>query len=89
MKNLEPLQNRYMTKQLIDITKKKKAQGIASPARRLITLKEAATYLGRGEDSLRELLYAREMRCVQRGKGKIWLDINELDQWVEHNLQYM
>ena len=78
-----------MAKQAIDITKKKQARGIGSPTRRLLTLKEASIYLGRGEDSLRELLYSREMRCIQRGRGKIWLDVLEVDRWIERNLEYM
>jgi hypothetical protein len=62
---------------------------INSQNKRLLTLKEAADYLGRKPDSMRELLYGRELRCIQKGKGKIWLDIKELDGWIDQNLSYM
>jgi len=57
---------------------------------RLLTLKEAAVYLGRSVDSVRELLYQQELRCIQRGpRSKIWLDRHELDEWIEQNLRFM
>ncbi len=56
------------------------------PEKRLFTLKEAGIYLGRGIDSLRELIYAGELPVVQRGeRGKQWLDIQDLDNWIEYN----
>lgn len=58
-------------------------------SKRLLSLKEAAVYLGRRPDSMRELLYSHELRCIQKGSGKIWLDIRELDKWIESNLNYM
>ena len=58
--------------------------------KRLVSIKEGADYLGRKSvDSLRELLYRKEIRCIQRGRGKIWLDIRELDKWIEENLKFM
>ena len=57
--------------------------------KRLLSLKEAAEYLGRRPDSMRELLYSHELRCIQKGSGKIWLDIRELDRWIDTNLSYM
>lgn len=57
---------------------------------RLLTLAEAAIYLGRSHDSVRELLYERELRCVQRGdRGKIWIPVDELERWIERNLDYL
>ncbi len=55
---------------------------------RLLSLKEAACYLGRGEDSMRELVYARKIQVIQEGeRSKIWLDLKDLDQWIEANKQ--
>ena len=54
--------------------------------KRLFTLKEAAHYLGRGLDSTRELIYGGELPVVQRGeRGKCWLDIKDLDSWIDNN----
>ena len=68
---------------------KKNTQQINKPIRRLLTIKEAAEYLGRSVDSMRELLYSREMKCIQKGKGKIWVDIRDLDAWIDSNKSYM
>jgi len=54
--------------------------------KRLYTVEEAALYLGRGVDSVREMIWRREIPIVQRGdRGKIWLDIEDLSKWIEGN----
>ena len=54
--------------------------------KRLYTVEEAALYLGRGVDSVREMIWRREIPIVQRGdRGKIWLDIDDLTKWVKAN----
>ncbi len=54
--------------------------------KRLYTIKESALYLGRGLDSMRELIYAGELPVVQKGeRGKCWLDVYDLDSWIEKN----
>lgn len=56
------------------------------PEKRLYSIKEAALYLGRGIDSLRELIYEGELPAVQRGsRGKVWLDVYDLDDWIDSN----
>ena len=77
-----------MAKQLTENTdekEQKKAQRIDSPvSQRLLSLKQAAKYLGRGEDSMRELIYARVFPVIQEGaRSKIWLDINDLNSWIK------
>ena len=76
--------------QVTDNIDKNKTQRIDSPMRqRLLSLKEAACYLGRGEDSMRELVYARKIQVIQEGeRSKIWLDLKDLDQWIEANKRY-
>jgi len=62
---------------------------IYNPVRpRLLSLKDAASYLGRGTDSLREMVYRRELRVIQEGKGKMWFDLRELDNWIDRNLHF-
>ncbi len=66
------------------------AQGIHYPMRRLLTLEEAAIYLGRKVSSLRELVYAREIPVVQLGdRSKIWIDIQRLDEWIDSHEKYL
>lgn len=65
-------------------------QRINSPVRqRLLTIKEAAIYLGRGVDSLREMLYRHELKCIQKGRGKVWLDLRDLDAWIDEHKSYI
>jgi hypothetical protein len=68
-------------------TQSRKAQGIINPMqKRLYTLKEAAEYLGRSEWGMRELVWAGFIPVVkQRNARKIFLDINDLDMFVESN----
>ena len=73
---------------MTDNAQENKAQRINNPLRlkRLYSVKEAATYLGRGEDSMNELIDSREILVVQRSKrGKRWLDVMDLDKWIETN----
>jgi len=80
-----------MTKKETENIEEIEAQGITKPARqRLLTLKQAATYLGRGEDSLREMIYSGVFPVVQLGsRSKMWLDIGDLDTWIDENKQYL
>jgi len=56
------------------------------PNKRLYTLKEAACYLGRGLDSMRELVYRGEIPIVQKGeRSKQWVDVIDLDSWIDTN----
>lgn len=52
--------------------------------KRLYTLKEAALYLGRSVDGLREVIWARKLPIVRDGR-KIWLDIRDLEAFVTRN----
>ena len=63
------------------------AQRICNPlGKRLYTLKEAAQYLGRSEWSMRELIWAGEVPVVKgAGRSKQYLDINDLDAYVNRN----
>ncbi len=64
-----------------------KEQQILNPVRkRLYTLKEAAAYLGRSEWGMRELIWGGAIPVVkQKTARKIFLDIGDLDRFVEAN----
>lgn len=68
-------------------TPSKKAQGSAIPVRkRLYTLKEGAEYLGRSAWGMRELIWAGVIPVVKPRTGrKIFLDVQDLDRFVEAN----
>mgnify|MGYP001769584139 CR=1 FL=1 len=65
----------------------KKTQGIRSPlGKRLYTLKEAAEYLGRSVWGVRELIWSQVIPVVkQHGERKMYLDIKDLDSFIEKN----
>ena len=56
------------------------------PVKRLYTLQEAATYLGRGLYGMRELVWSGEVPVVKgTGGRKIYVDIIDLDVYIERN----
>lgn len=54
------------------------------PAKRLYTVPEAAHYLGRTVDGLREMLYVGKLPYVKDGR-RVLLDIQDMDRYVEAN----
>ncbi len=59
---------------------------IAPTSKRLYTLKEGATYLGRSEWGMRELIWAGIIPVVKpQAARKIFLDVQDLDRFVEAN----
>ena len=92
-----------MAKQLTENIEGNKAQRTDNPkclrvvpvkeefiCQRLLPMKEAALYLGRGLDSTREMVYAGVFPVIQVGDhSKIWIDIRDLDSWIDENKKYM
>lgn len=56
------------------------------PSKRLYTIPEAAFYLGRTVDALREMIWAGKLRVVRDGK-RILLDIRDMDNFIEMSKQ--
>lgn len=65
----------------------KTEQGIRNPlSKRLYTLKEAAVYLGRSEWGMRELVWKQALPVVkEEGARKIFIDINDLENYISRN----
>ena len=54
--------------------------------KRLYTLKEAAVYLGRSVWSMRDLIWSGRLPVVKENGGrKIYLDILDLEDFIEKN----
>jgi uncharacterized protein (DUF1810 family) len=68
-------------------TPSKKTRSTSPLARkRLYTLKEGAAYLGRSEWGMRELIWAGVIPVVKpQAARKIFLDVQDLDRFVEAN----
>jgi excisionase family DNA binding protein len=54
------------------------------PEARLLTVKEAAAYIGRTEQALQHLIHKREIIVVRQGR-RVHLDRSDLDRWIEAN----
>lgn len=58
------------------------------PQRRLLSVREASTYLGRSIPALRELIWAGKLPIV-RSDRRIFLDVQDLDKWIDsHKTRY-
>ncbi len=69
--------------------KDKEGIRIQSPTR-LLTIRESARYLGRSEVSMRTLVYKGVFPVIQEGeRSKIWLDVNDLDEWIDNKKRYL
>lgn len=66
-----------------------KAKRTIHPVRqRLYDLKMAATYLGRPVWSIRELIWKGALPVVKDGR-KLYVDLYDMDQYVERNKEIM
>jgi len=76
-----------MAKQIQTGIEIQKPQGIHNPVRkRLFTLKESGNYLGRSEWGMRDLIWKQIIPVVkQPGSRKIYIDITDLDGFIEKN----
>jgi excisionase family DNA binding protein len=54
------------------------------PQKRLYSVPEAAFYLGRTVDALREILWAGKLPYIKDGR-RVFLDLKDLDEYVERN----
>jgi excisionase family DNA binding protein len=50
----------------------------------LLTVKTAAVYLGRSEQSIQHLIFQKELPVVRIGR-RVHLDRRDLDEWIEKN----
>ncbi len=56
------------------------------PMKRLYTLQEAAFYLGRTVDALREMVWGGKLPYFRDGK-RMLLDIKDMDEFIDRNKQ--
>ena len=54
------------------------------PAKRLYSMPEAAYYLGRTIDGLREIIWAGKIPYVKDGR-RVLIDIRDMDEFIERN----
>jgi excisionase family DNA binding protein len=50
----------------------------------LLTVKQAALYLGRSEQSVQHLIFQKDLPVVRRGR-RVHLDRRDLDHWIENH----
>jgi excisionase family DNA binding protein len=54
------------------------------PPARLLTVKEAAAYIGRSEQAVQHMIHNRELVVVRKGR-RVHRDRGDLDRWIEAN----
>ena len=67
-------------------------QGITYPQRqskeplrkRLLTVPEAASYIGRTIEATKKLYYKNQFPIV-KADGRVFIDIQDLDRWIEQS----
>lgn len=52
--------------------------------KRLYSVKEASTFLGRSTWSVREMLWAGKLPYIKDGK-RIFIDILDMERWIEQS----
>ena len=52
--------------------------------KRLLTVEEAAVYLGRSKEAVQHLIAAGKLPTVKSDR-RVFLDIKDLDQWIEQS----
>ena len=60
--------------------------GTARPTTRLLSIEEAARYLGRSVEAVRHMVNAGKIPTV-RGDRRTQIDLRDLDRWIEINKQ--
>ena len=53
-------------------------------SKRLLTMEQAAEYLGRSKESLQHLVSSGKLPTV-RSDRRVFLDVRDLDEWIEAN----
>jgi len=59
-------------------------QSVPMPRKRLYTLAEAGTYLGRSIWSVRRLIWKGLMPKIEAG-GRTHIDVRDMDEFIERN----
>lgn len=57
---------------------------VSTVERRLLTVREAAEYLGRSEEAVRHLLKTNKLHSI-RADGRVLLDKRDVDFWIDAN----
>jgi len=70
--------------QVAELIKPQLAGGIAPT--RLLSIDQAAIYLGRSKTSVQHLVAQRRIPVVREGR-RVFLDVRELDRWIAANAE--
>jgi excisionase family DNA binding protein len=52
--------------------------------KRLLSVEEAAAYLGRTKEAIQHMIAAGKLSTVKGGR-RVFLDVRDLDQWIERS----
>lgn len=84
--NLEVLLNELADKIAQRISQEQRSPGTASIKPRLLTVEQAAVYIGRSKASVQHMVSSGQLPTV-RPDRRVFIDIADLDRWIEENKQ--
>ena len=58
--------------------------GAAAVKPRLLTIEQAAVYLGRTKEAIQHLIAERRIQVV-RSDRRVFVDVRDLERWIEEN----
>ena|SRR5215472_18816909 len=53
---------------------------------RLLTVEQAAIYIGRSKEAVQHMTAARKIPVVRDGR-RVFLDVKDLDRWIDQNTE--
>ena len=66
---------------------KVKGFGKATPGKRLLSIEEAATFLGRTKEAMQHLICSGKLPTV-RSDRRVFFDIHDLESWIQRNKEF-
>lgn len=75
---------RTLAIQIAELLRSELAKLVPTVQPALLTVKEAAIYLGRSEQAVQHLIFQRELPVVRMGR-RVHLHRRDLDAWIEKN----
>lgn len=83
--DLEPLLDALVERVAAKVVARLKSNDVAATIKaRLLTVEQAATYLGRTPEAVQHMVSGGKLRAV-RPDRRVFLDVRDLDRWIEDN----
>jgi excisionase family DNA binding protein len=82
--NLEPLIEELAEKVVAKLSKEHPTSPCSDVQPRLLTVEQAATYIGRTPTAVQHLVSDGQLSTV-RSDRRVFIDVRDLDRWIDDN----